>query len=383
MRLPQRVTSAALAVIATAGSVGLAAPHAAAEPGGAPGEVVTVEPLASELWLPGTARAQRITYWSVGSGGAPALSSGAYFLPPGTPPPGGWPVIAWAHGTSGLADRCAPSLAGPALPERDRPYLANWLARGYAIAASDYVGLGAPGPHPYLEVKVEAHSIVDMVRASRAVSGAMSSKWVVVGQSQGGGAAIGTARYATEFGGGELDYRGAVGTGVPAYLENALLPLGPGLPPAALPTGITSYVFYLLAALRHARPELGIDSYLTALGRAHVDAAERLCTADAHDAAEGVVLGDVFSKPLAAIPNLRSVLADYMGLPESGYDRPLFIGQGLADIDVPAPGALAFAAALRANGQQVTLRTYNTDHSGALTQSLADAIPFVEALFRD
>ena len=74
-----------------------------------------------------------------------ALSTGTLFLPKGRAPRGGWPVISWAHGTSGLGDRCAPSVVGPALPQRDRPYLANWMRQGYAIVASDYAGLGTPG----------------------------------------------------------------------------------------------------------------------------------------------------------------------------------------------------------------------------------------------
>ncbi|GAA5060244.1 lipase family protein [Nocardia callitridis] len=377
-----RALCAAVAAVVAASGIAFAVPDATAKSGTQPGSLVSAAPLADGLRLPGADDAERVTYWSVGSDGAPALASGAYFLPEGAPPPGGWPVIAWAHGTSGLADHCAPSLVGPALPERDNPYLTAWLAHGYAVVASDYVGLGTPGPHPYLDVEVEAHSIVDMVRASRAAAPAISNRWAVVGQSQGGGAAIATARYATEFGRPDLDYRGAVGTGVPAYLENVLLPLGPGVPPAALPAGLTSYVFYILAGLRGAHPELDIDSYLTPLGRTLVDDAENQCTDQAHRTAEGVVLGDVFSRPLGAIPHAHDVLADYMGLAENGYDRPLFIGQGLTDIDVPAPGALGLAAAMTANGQPVTLRVYNADHSATFTASQQDAIPFVDGLFQ-
>ncbi len=62
---------------------------------------------------------------------------------------------------------------------------------------------------PYLDGKVEAHSVVDSVKAARVIDPTISNRWAVVGQSQGGGAAITTARYATEYGGGDsLDYRG-------------------------------------------------------------------------------------------------------------------------------------------------------------------------------
>lgn len=170
------------------------APGAAAdEVDTTPGNVVNVEELAADLWLPGAADAKRITYWTVGSDGNPALSTGAFFVPEGTAPEGGWPVVGWAHGTSGLGDDCAPSLVGPADAGRDRQYLGTWLGQGYAVAATDYVGLGTPGLMPYLDGKVSAHSVVDSVKASREVDASLSNKWVAIGQSQGGGAAITTA----------------------------------------------------------------------------------------------------------------------------------------------------------------------------------------------
>ena len=361
----------------------LGAPVAAAdEVDTTPGTVVAVEELAPQLWLPGTAEAKRITYWTIGSDGRPALSTGAYFVPEGTAPEGGWPVIGGAHGTSGLDDHCAPSLIGPTYPERDRQYLAGWLGQGYAIAASDYVGLGTPGLMPYLDGKTTAHNVVDSVKASRAIDDSLSNKWVVVGQSQGGGAAITTARYATEFGGPELDYRGAVGTGVPANIELALLPAGPGYLPVPINEGLTTYALYIVSGFRTAHPEIDVDSYLTEEGKRIVDRAETLCVAEAEKEFDGIVTGDLFAKPLSEIPNLYGLLNDYMGIPVDGYDRPVFIGQGLYDTDVPVISALSLVAQMKLNGQDVTLHTYPTDHSGALLQSQADSIPFVQRLFQ-
>lgn len=371
-----------VAVCATASLVFAGATTAVAdEVDRTPGTVVAVEELAPELWLPGTAEAKRITYWTVGSDNRPALSTGAFFVPEGTAPEGGWPVIGWAHGTSGVDDACAPSLVGPADPERDRQYLGAWLGQGYAIAATDYVGLGTPGIMPYLDGKVSAHSVVDSVKASRAVDASLSDKWVVVGQSQGGGAAITTARYATEYGGPELDYRGAVGTGVPANIELALLPLGPGVLPVSASKALTTYLLYILSGLREAHPEVDIDSYLTEEGRQAVDKAETLCVIEAEEEFDGLVSGDLFSRPLNQISDYYGLLNDYMGVPTSGYDRPVFIGQGLTDVDVPAPAALSLVAQMKLNGQDVRLHTYPTDHSGALLQSQADSIPFVKQLF--
>jgi hypothetical protein len=70
--------------------------------------------------------------------------------------------MAWAHGTVGIADVCAPSWAGRS--ERDITYLNHWLDQGYAVVASDYQGLGTGGGHPYLIARPEASSVLDSVR---------------------------------------------------------------------------------------------------------------------------------------------------------------------------------------------------------------------------
>ncbi|MFD4433856.1 lipase, partial [Nocardia sp. NPDC058497] len=67
--------------------------------------------------------------------------------------------------------------------------------------------------------------------------------------------------------------------------------------------------------------------------------------------------------------------------PESGYDRPLFLGQGLRDTDVVTPETLRFAALLEATRQPTTLHTYPTDHDGTVNASLVDSLPFVRKLF--
>ncbi|BAD60084.1 alpha/beta hydrolase [Nocardia farcinica] len=348
-----------------------------------PGAVVSVAPLAAVATPPGAGDAARIHYDTVTVGDAPTVASAAVYFPPGEAPAGGWPVIAWAHGTVGLGDDCAYSVAGPSARERDWAYLGTWLDQGYAVVAADYAGLGTAGEHPYLNGMVEAHNIVDAVRAATAQYPNLARRWAVVGQSQGGGAAVVTARYATELGGPELDYRGAVGTGVPAYIEDILMPLGPGMPPIELGPHTSAYVLYILAGLETTHPELNIGSYLTEAGRDWVARARTSCVEafGTELAAHDVVLGDLFARPLAEIPDLHGVLARYLGLPESGYDRPLFLGQGLRDTDVITPQTLRFAATLQSRGEPVTLRVYDEDHNGAVNASLPDSLPFVRNLF--
>ena len=115
-----------------------------------PGVLLRTEPQPSQPELTAAGTMQRILYTSIdarwNSGIVPV--SGTLYLPKGAPPSGGWPLVAWAHGTLGVADVCAPSWAKHR--PRDATYLNRWLEQGFAVVATDYQGLGGPGPHPYL-----------------------------------------------------------------------------------------------------------------------------------------------------------------------------------------------------------------------------------------
>src|SRR5699024_2651049 len=161
--------------------------------------------------------------------------------------------------------------------------------------ATDYAGLGTPGVHAYLNGPAAARNIVDMVRASVARPGwSLARRWAVVGHSQGGAAAVVTARYATALGSPELDYRGGVATGVPAYAESLVDLLGPLVPPFPISRGLTGYALMIVAGLRASYPADHLDRFLTPLGRQWVDRAEQLCSADLAAKARGVVLGSLF-----------------------------------------------------------------------------------------
>jgi pimeloyl-ACP methyl ester carboxylesterase len=276
---------------------------------------------------------------------------------------------------------------GPALPERDRPHLAKFLAKGYAVVASDYAGLGTPGLPAYLDGRTTAHNVVDMVTAGRQWANTLPAgqhlarKYVIAGQSQGGGAAIYAARHATEFGGPDLDYRGAVGTGTPAYIENLLLAGGPKVPPVAITPGLTAYLTYLVASLNYSHPELGIDKILTDTGRKYLELAETACVTEFEEQLKGVALGDYFTDLLATRPDFLATVNNYMKMPEDGFDKPFFMGHGTLDTDVPYATTLLYVTALKVHRQPVTFTTYLADHSGTLTMSEKDTEPFIEKLF--
>jgi len=153
---------------------------------GAPGTLVRQEPMDG---APLGATAYRVLYRSTGLNDEPIFVSGVVVVPQGDPPPGGRPIVAWAHPTSGIAPRCAPSLAIFIFQQIQG--LRTLVERGYVVAATDYPGLGTPGPHPYLVGESEARAVIDAVRVAGAMPGAGGGKrFAVWGHSQGGQAAL-------------------------------------------------------------------------------------------------------------------------------------------------------------------------------------------------
>jgi acetyl esterase/lipase len=138
-----------------------------------------------------------VLYRSTSPEGKKIAVSGVIITPPGAPPQGGWPVVAWAHPTTGIVPRCAPSLAVFIYQQiaGSRPL----TEKGYAIAATDYPGLGTMGPHPYLVGVSEARAVIDSVRAARSFPGVNGSRYAVWGHSQGGQAALFTGMISKDY----------------------------------------------------------------------------------------------------------------------------------------------------------------------------------------
>jgi acetyl esterase/lipase len=147
------------------------------------------------------ATAYRVLYRSTGLNGEPIAVSGTVIVPAGPKPPGGWPVVAWAHPTSGIVPICAPSLA--VFKFEQIQGLRDMLRHGYVVTATDYPGLGTPGPHPYLVGVSEGRAVLDSVRAAENLVGESGAPAALWGHSQGGQAVLYAgllaARYAPDL----------------------------------------------------------------------------------------------------------------------------------------------------------------------------------------
>lgn len=141
---------------------------------------------------PEGSRAWRILYTSERADGTRTVSSGEVFVPDGPAPAGGRSVLAWAHGTIGMGDACAPSRRDP------QSDMSTWLPlamrNGWVVVATDYAGLGTPGTLRYLIGADEARDVLNSVRAIRAFTpAAASNRMMVFGHSQGGQSSLFTA----------------------------------------------------------------------------------------------------------------------------------------------------------------------------------------------
>ena len=161
-----------------------------------PGALIRLWPLLGGA--PEGAKAYRVLYRSTGLNDEPIAVSGAIIFPDGPAPAQGRDVVAWAHPTTGVAERCAPTR----LPDLSANIagLDEMLERGYVVAATDYPGLGSMGTHPYLIGVTEAHAVLDSVRAARELPDAKArDRFIVWGHSQGGHAALFTGQLAASY----------------------------------------------------------------------------------------------------------------------------------------------------------------------------------------
>jgi len=163
------------------------APHPL--PPGKPGELIRSQPY-DEYYFPIDFSATRILYRSLSPQGDEVAVSGVVLVPDRTPPAGGWPVIAWAHGFTGAARQCAPSLWRNLYYG---PLLAMYLNLGYALVATDYAGLGTNSRSAAFDVQSHASDVIYAMSAARAAVPQLGQKWIAMGSYLGANVAIAVA----------------------------------------------------------------------------------------------------------------------------------------------------------------------------------------------
>ncbi|HEY5109414.1 MAG TPA: lipase family protein [Acidimicrobiales bacterium] len=338
------------------------------------GTIIRSQALAADPGLPAGTRAWRVLYHSTSGSGGDLAESGVVVVPGGAPPPGGFPIVSWAHGTTGVASGCAPSVTGTSTV----PDLAAHIRNRQIVTATDYRGLGAPGQHPYLVGISEAQDVLDAARAARSlVAGAASNSVAVLGFSQGGQAALFAGEVAPSYA-PELFLAGVAAV-APVTSVLDLAPTGDQPPPSGQ-SAFTAMVLYAWA--RHYRT-FGLGSVLTPAGIADLSAVSSSCVNTIASLYDAVAPGRFFLPGWQARPAVQA--ANRANRPgDAPTSAPILIVQGTADEVVP------FAQTTRFVSRQLCRSQYDTvdyvaergvGHSQALDQSTALIDRWLQARF--
>jgi len=336
------------------------------------GTVVRVAPLADGLRLAGSGRSVRLWYRSTSWNGRSTVVTGTVDVPAGKPPRGGWPVVSYAHGATGVADTCAPSVTGHWVTEK--VVLEALLADGYAIVATDYEGLGTPGPTFPSQGLSEAYNVIDIVRAARRIA-PLSRSWVVAGHSMGGYAAFFTGATAAGYA-PSLDHRGSI----------ALAPVSQWRIQMSSPVSRDPYVpvdfnalYWATSASLRFPARFVPEQVFTPRGLELVELARTLCVPDLAPAVAGVTNGEVYRDPAAS----ADLVADLMArdeVPITRYPRPVRIAQGVDD-PLSALTAITVAQLTGAGNDVVYLPVEGADHLTLPTVALPQLRGWVGELF--
>lgn len=336
------------------------------------GTVIRREPLGIDV---DGGTAERILYVSERPDGARAVSGGMLFLPDAPAPEGGRPIVAWEHGTLGMGDACVPSRSATPLADIST-FLPQMLQQGWIVVATDYVGLGTPGPNQYLVAEAEVRDVVNSVRAVRTLPDAEAGdRYVTFGHSQGGHASIWTGHLGPDYA-PELDLLG-VAAAAPALNL-------PEIASAQWPTPVGWVIGSdLIESWPTYYPDLPIDSILTNAGRDNEARLAAECIkASGLEALVREKLGQqFFSKNPQDDPSWKDALLDQTP-PPMPADMPVFIAQGMDDqVVLDWPNAMIAEQWCAAGSTLSALWLGDVDHMAAAHVSGPTAFQWIYQRF--
>lgn len=322
--------------------------------------------------------ARRVLYRSTNRKGEAMAVSGTVLVP-NSP----WiglgkrPVIGYAPGTQGMADRCAPSRLFSELIEYEGIFIEGLLLRGYAIAMPDYEGLGTAGVHTYMDRVSQGRATLDAVRAAQRLGLGLDSGSPVglMGYSQGGGAAASAAELAASYA-PDLKVRGAVVGAVPADLAAVAKNLDGSL--------FSAFGFFALRGLAESY-DVDFGPYLNARGRETMTAVEQDCVFDLFDNA--FVRSETLSangQPMSALMGMepfRSIVeAQRIGKIKPAF--PVLVTHSRLDDTIPYAAGRGMAKSWCGKGANVRFSSNLAPlHVGGMIPHAAEALPFFEARF--
>lgn len=337
--------------------------------------------------------------WTGGSTNATTL----LFTPRGNAPTGGWPIVAWAHGTTTASLKtCAPSstldtldggLTAEGFTSRYTEVIAAFVAAGYAVVAPDFEGIGSAAavPYPYYNSASESRSLLAGVRAARLANPALSSKWMAVGHSEGGRGVLALQAFVGEA--PELDFRGTVALAPFVSLAaavNRFSALKAEDPSRTLMyTGIQNFFVGMLGTgLQTVNPSADRNALMGS------DLAALMPTYGQHCvfSSFGLIAAAVAAKPAfdgfkpgwsSAAP-MKTFLEtnDPAAVPGFKLTAPTLIVQGTTDIFVLEPLTTAFVNSQLGRGAPLAYRVYpGSDHGSIVIDARGEVLSYLAARF--
>lgn len=344
----------------------------------APGTLLSSQPIEE---APDGIRAERIIYVSQTAQGDSLPVSG-YFVTRESPSnePAGRPLVAVAHGTTGIAPGCGVSQA-PFTPGSTGfgtwdQIISGLVGAGFSVVATDYANLGVPGVPNYLTMDGQGHDVLNSIRAAYALdrAGLNTAATALLGHSQGGHAALSAAYIAPDYA-PEISLQGTVA------IAPALFPPAPvikqfiGASPDEDAASFLAFVSNIVTSYSESFPgQLSPDQVFTEKGLAANAVGNTKCQDALNDAFEGPK-GDFL---LPDLPNSIVTLAGQNFPVYEKYKQPVLIQQGLEDTTVVPAVNIAAARTFCAFGSEVNLQTYPEDvHSTVLYTGQAGALAWL------
>ncbi|UNK71157.1 lipase family protein [Microbacterium sp. H1-D42] len=330
-----------------------------------PGQLIRAEEFTRDI--PENATAWRILYTTTHADGSSAVASGIVVVPDVGEQ---HPVIAWHHGTTGYSPACAPSLASAPFESGALFVTDAIIDRGWALVATDYVGLGTEGPHPYLIGDDSARAELDAVRAARQLSDAeIGDQTVAWGHSQGGAASLWSAAIAEDYA-PDVPLEGAVALAPASDLPALVANLGDV-------AGGSVFASFLITAYSKIYPDVRFADYVRPGAEVTVRQMATRCLAEPAMLVSVLTMlalkddPDIISRDPASGP-LGERLEQ--NVPPASSAVPVLLGQGEVDDLVLFDMQSAFAQRMCAEGAPIDFRSYPGRDHLSLVQVGSDAI---------
>lgn len=340
-------------------------------PPGKPGDLIRSQSF-EQYELPFSVDAVRILYHSRSATGEDVATSGVVLIPgERKPPAGGWPIIAWAHGATGVARPCAPSLARNL---GHGPFLSMYVNLGYAVVATDYTGLGTDFRNAFLDGLSNATDIIASIPAARAAVPQLGAKWIVMGEAEGTLATVAVAEKENEI--RDPGYLGAIAISGIADTKERYEPSAP----ESSRSGSSSLMLTSLAfGLKTVYPQFQVTDMLTEKGLSLYHRIEETCWE--REASRVLPISEVV-KP--GWDNDRFVRAYFdrnrLGLtPAYG---PITVISSDSDPAAPETLTAQTIACMCKQGDRLQWQRYsNLDPGRVIGDSVRDQIGWIEARF--